>query len=381
MGNTLSGRPILVVEDDYYSATELAAQLKSMGADVVGPVPDVAEALQYIRSRPDLQGAVLDINLGGQMVFAVADELERRALPFVFATGYEPDVVPTRHADKVLLRKPLEGEALEAALLQAAEAGGVTEEDACRNGLLARLPAAELAIITPLLRHGYNPRGAIIEQRGQVVRRVCFPLDCVLSLITIGREGSRLETGLIGKEGMSGFGLVDGDDLTPYELVNQVEGSMLSMSAEDFKDVLTSAPSLEMLASRFGRSLGIQVSYTALANGRSEIRQRLARWLVMIQDRIQGNAFRVTHEYLALMLGVRRPSVTDTLHLLEGDRLIRSTRGCVEILDRQGLVNVAGEVYGSAEAEYERLMGLPLLRADAVPPFAQSTVLLTKSAS
>ena len=80
----------------------------------------------------------------------------------------------------------------------------------------------------------------------------------------------------------------------------------------------------------------------------------------MVHDRVPGRHFHLTHEYLAIMLGVRRPSVTDALHILEGDKLIRSTRGNIEIRDRRGLVAAAGEAFGAPEAEYDRLMALPI---------------------
>ena len=116
---------------------------------------------------------------------------------------------------------------------------------------------------------------------------------------------------------------------------------------------------LRILASRFARSLAVRVSYTALANGRFEVKQRLARWLAVVHERVPGREFHLTHDYLAIMLGVRRPSVTDALHLLEGNKLIRSTRGNIEIRDRNGLIAAAGEAFGAPEAEYERLMALP----------------------
>jgi len=85
----------------------------------------------------------------------------------------------------------------------------------------------------------------------------------------------------------------------------------------------------------------------------------------MIQDRTNQNPFRLTHDYIAIMLGVRRPSVTDALHILEGDKLIRSTRSYIEVLNRNGLINSAGETYGAPEREYARLMSLPLHNVDA----------------
>ena len=371
MREALAGKRILLVEDDYYMVSELAHRLTAMDVTVVATCPGVAEALQAIGAAHDLDGAILDINLAGEMVFPVADSLERLGIPFVFATGYDPDVVPDRHADKIVLRKPVELESLELGLSGAARPRAVSVDEATlQNEVLALLPESILKELLPLLSRIRVPRGAVLEVPHQAISRVYFPVDCVASLIAVGSEGTRIETGLIGREGMTGTGIALGDDRTPHELVNQIEGLALAMAAEDFKLVLRDAPEFDLLAGRFARALGIQVSHTALANGRFDIRTRLARWLLMVDDRTPKSAFDLTHEYLSIMLGTRRPSVTEAIHLLEGERLIRSTRSHLEIRDRPGLLQFASESYGIPEAEYRRLMSLPLAGAKNITRLA-----------
>jgi hypothetical protein len=125
---------------------------------------------------------------------------------------------------------------------------------------------------------------------------------------------TQIETGLIGREGMIGMGIAIGDDDTSHELINQVEGDALAMEALDFRSALRLAPDLGVLAARFSRILGVQISHTALANAKFDLRQRLARWLLMAQDRVPRLSFAWTHKYLSIMLGVRRASITDTIH-------------------------------------------------------------------
>ncbi len=356
----LSGRTILVVEYDYQLAMALARQLSELGAVVLGPSSNVEDALRQIASTDHLAGAILDANLGEEMVFPVADELERLHIPFLFATGYEPDVIPAHHRERIVLRKPLEEDAVAAALLRATNLQGISLEEASRNQILARLAKSQLAVIAPVLRRVYLPRGALLEVPHQDVSQIFFPLDCIISLIAVASDGTRTEAGLIGKEGMSGTGLAVGDDQTPHELVNQIEGEALVMTADAFLAVMTRVPDLRLLANRFARALSVQVSHTALANGSFKVPRRLARWLLMVDDRTDGDAFNLTHDYLAIMLAVRRPSVTDALHILEGEGLIRSTRSNIAIRDRRGLVAYAGQGYGLPEAEYVRLMSLPM---------------------
>ncbi len=362
MSGGLLGRRILLVVDDHYEASELAARLSALGMEVAGPSPNVAHALQQLEYAQGLAGAILDVNLGGEVVFPLADELQRRGVPFIFATGYDSNVIPARHADKILLRKPVDDEAIAAAFIPVSSIERVTAEEVARNGILGRLSPRDLDHLLPRLSRTHLPRGSLIEMQDRPINRVYFPLGCILSSIVVGGGGGRrIEAGLIGREGMTGLGVVDGDDQSPHELINQAEGAVVAMAVDEFRRALEVVPSLAVLARRFARSLGIQVAYTALANGKFEIPPRLARWLLMVQDRTYPfSELRLTHEYLSVMLGVRRPSVTGALHILEGERLVRSTRSHIAVIDRRGLMNFASGIYGVPEAEYTRLMDLPL---------------------
>jgi CRP-like cAMP-binding protein len=115
-------------------------------------------------------------------------------------------------------------------------------------------------------------------------------------------------------------------------------------------------PSVHRLLLRYAHALNVQTSSTAFANANHTLEMRLARWLLMCRDRIDSDDIEITHDFLAMMLGVRRPGVTTTLHVLEGNRLIRSTRGMVTIRDRKRLEALADDAYGLPEREYARLM-------------------------
>jgi DNA-binding FadR family transcriptional regulator len=117
------------------------------------------------------------------------------------------------------------------------------------------------------------------------------------------------------------------------------------------------------------------MAHTALANGRHTLSQRLARWLLMSQDRLERNEIPLTHEFLSLMLGVRRPGVTEALHMLEGEHIIKAVRGSITILDREKLERVAADSYGVPEAAYARLIGEPAL------PARQRTAMITDESS
>ena len=129
------------------------------------------------------------------------------------------------------------------------------------------------------------------------------------------------------------------------------------MPIQKFTEALAQSPTLGLLVMRYVYIITIQTSFTALSNGRSSLAERLARWLLMCHDRLASIEINLTHEFLSLMLGVRRSGVTEALHVLEGLKIISATRGSIRVLDRGQLEATAGGSYGVPEAEYRRLIG------------------------
>ncbi|MDR9775996.1 helix-turn-helix domain-containing protein [Rhizobium hidalgonense] len=361
---------VLVIEDDYALASDLRSDLTDIGLKVVGPAPNVEKALKYIEDFPQIDVAILDINLGGSMVFPVADELSRRNVPFFFATGYSREVVPPRFADRIFVEKPLDKAAIYHALL---ECQSPTEQATMlqTNLVLSALPPRENELIQPHLKPVRLAQGDVLEHQFGEITALSFIETGIVSLVALSLDGSQVEAGLIGREGATGTGLLEGDWRTSYNMMVQIEGTARRIEVDSFLRLTKKAPRLRSLLTSFSRSLGIQISYTALANGRYSIEQRLARWLLMLNDRADDQALNLTHEYMAFMLGVRRPGVTGALHVLEGERLIRSIRGKVIVVDRDGLIRKAHGSYGIPETEYERLMGFPLKSTGSV---ARNTV-------
>ena len=175
------------------------------------------------------------------------------------------------------------------------------------------------------------------------------------------QERSRVEIGLFGRDGLVGTVLALGSNRVPHQTFMQVSGTGLRIEAEVLTRAIESSASLRLLLLRYTQTFLIQTAQTALANASAPAEERLARWLAMYHDRQDGDDLSVTHEFLSMMLGVRRPTVTVALQMLEGAGLVRAQRGRVRVLDRRGLILAAGPAYGPAEAEYERLIG-PLRR-------------------
>jgi CRP-like cAMP-binding protein len=193
-----------------------------------------------------------------------------------------------------------------------------------------------------------------------------FPVQGICSIISVTSDSVEIETGLIGREGFIGTWMILYADRCPYEVVVQGKGRALRISRAKLLEIFEAVPQVRMALLRFVHTFNIQTAHTALANGYCTIEERLARWILMSQDRLVSIDMPITHDFLSKMLAVRRSGVTDALHILEGKNAIRSTRGNVHITDRSALKVIAKGAYGYPEAEYERLIG-PLSRVCAEP--------------
>jgi CRP-like cAMP-binding protein len=223
------------------------------------------------------------------------------------------------------------------------------------NQLLSALGTDDLALLTPMAELITLDARDTLEAPDKPIEHVYFIESGIASIVAKMSRQRDIEVGVIGREGMTGTSLIQGDDRGPNHTFVQVAGAATRIAVDDFTSAFRQSPSMRALLNLYTRAFAIQVSATALANGRSKLEERLARWLLMVRDRMDSDRFGLTHEFLATMLGVRRPGVTVALHILEGKGLIRSNRGEVIILDRDGLMELADGSYGVPEREYERL--------------------------
>lgn len=232
-----------------------------------------------------------------------------------------------------------------------------------RNRLLGLLDAQDRSLLSPHLEHVELELRDCLEQQGRPIKFVYFIEEGIGSIVAKMAPGRDAEAGILGHEGMTGTVAVLGGDLAPHECFVQLAGAAMRIPIAPFRDALERSPTLRRFLLRFVQCLMMQTSYTALANARQRLENRLARWLLMCEDRA-GAELNITHEFLSIMLGVRRPGVTVAIQVLEGNGLIRATRGKIEIRDRERLIKLADGSYGAPEAEYERLIGSPIrLRA------------------
>lgn len=223
------------------------------------------------------------------------------------------------------------------------------------NRLLAALSPSDLALLEPSLERVELPVRQVLEAPNKPIQNVYFMEQGFASVVGNGSDNHQVEVGIIGREGMSGTAVVIGNHQSPNSTYIQVAGHGQCMPAAALRKALADSPTLQAILRKFVHAFMTQTAYTAIANGRATLEQRLARWLLMAHDRIDGNALALTHEFLALMLGVRRPGVTVALQALEKQGLINPARGQITIVDREGIEKIAGSNYGVPEAELKRL--------------------------
>jgi CRP-like cAMP-binding protein len=225
------------------------------------------------------------------------------------------------------------------------------------NRLLKSLPVDEFQLLSPYLEAVDLPLRRPLETRNLRIDHVYFVEHGFASVVADGPGQRSIEVGIIGREGMTGLAVLMGTDRTPYDTYMQSSGSGHRMTSEQLRQGIGQSPALHNSLLRSAHAFNVQTAQTAVANGRHKIEERLARWLLMAQDRGDGDELRITHEFLGLMLAVRRPGVTIALNLLEARGLIHSKRGVILIVDRKGLMQSSNGAYGVPEAEFRRLFG------------------------
>jgi CRP-like cAMP-binding protein len=227
---------------------------------------------------------------------------------------------------------------------------------AVRNQLLAALPSEVLSRLLPRMRSfSLSLRESLIVPETPI-EAVYFVESGWISLVASLEDGTQAEVGLIGREGMVGLPLITGIDTAFVDAFVQGDGSALRMEASAFRHAMEAEPAFRDRLFRYLEAMSSQTTQTAACNGRHDLEQRLARWLLMAHDRADGDEFQITQEFLALMLCVYRPSVSVVASTLQRAGMIRYTRGHITVLDREALEATACDCYSVVKRRFARLL-------------------------
>ena len=233
----------------------------------------------------------------------------------------------------------------------------VTLQSTLRNRLLSRMSADAFALLADHLQPVAFSRGYVFAEADTSIPFAHFLEDGLASIVAMSPEGQQAEAGIIGREGFVHPALVLGSDRGPHAIIGQLPGHSHRIGRAALMNAIEHSPELRRLLLLFTQTFLAQTSFTVLSNAVHQVDERLARWLLMCHDRSDSNDIPLTHEFMGIMLAVRRVSVTNALHALEGYGFIELARSYVVIRNRATLEEFAGDAYGKAEAEYRRLLG------------------------
>jgi CRP-like cAMP-binding protein len=226
------------------------------------------------------------------------------------------------------------------------------------NRLLAALQPDDLDLLLPHLTASPLVRDRNVFHSGEPAPHVWFPHSGVISIVAEDSHGAAIEVATIGREGMTGLPFVLGSETMANSAMVQVAGHGSRMTSQAFRQALEHSASLTQMMQRQVLAVITQISQNVACNQLHSLNARCARWLLMTHDRVDGAAFELTQEYLAMMLGVTRPSVSAAASTLQKAGLIRYSRGQITVLDRTGLEAASCECYGIVDRELTRLLGL-----------------------
>ena len=232
----------------------------------------------------------------------------------------------------------------------------VIRQSEIRNHLLGRLLPADFALLAPHLAPvALASRDALIDP-DRAISRTYFIEAGIASVVAPMANGQQAEVGLIGREGMVDVATALGGDTTPLEVFVQAAGSAYVLPCAALREAELASASLRAVLLAYAQSFIVQVAYTAVATASMTINERLARWLLMCHDRLDDDEIPITHEFLSLMLNVRRAGVTVAVRELEASGAVEARRGSVVVLDRDKLLASARDSYGIPEATYAKAL-------------------------
>ena len=225
------------------------------------------------------------------------------------------------------------------------------------NKILLSISDSEYNSLRPHLEYLRLPNHLVLHESGGKIDFAYFPNRGLISLVVVMKDGKTAEAGVAGNEGFTGTPAVVGLSRGPLRAVVQVTGDGFRVKVGVLQNTLESTPHLRMMLNRYAAIRSMQVAQTAACNRLHDIKQRLARWLLMTQDRVDSGALPITHDFLATMLGTDRPSVSLAAGILQRKKLVEYTRGAVKIVNRKNLEDSACECYGITQ-QYNGELGL-----------------------
>jgi CRP-like cAMP-binding protein len=226
------------------------------------------------------------------------------------------------------------------------------------NRLLSALPDDAWERIEGHLERLALDNGTVLHKRGEEIRDLYFPLDCLISITVKMRDNRIVETGVVGSREVVGINaFMGGRETTQTEYIVQIAGDAMRIDSAPLREAFDTDRRVRDVFLKLTQAMIAQISQTAACNSLHSLEKRYARWLLEVHDRVQADEIRLTHKFMAEMLGVRRAGITELANKFQRDGLLTEGYGWTQIVDRPGLEAAACECYSVLREEYERLLG------------------------
>ena len=230
-----------------------------------------------------------------------------------------------------------------------------------QNYLLSHLPDADYRRLSASMERVDMTLSDIVYEAGVDLKYAYFPVDCIVSLLCVMKDGDSAEVAIVGNEGVVGISQLMGAASTISRAIVQCKGAALRMPLETLNDEFKRGGAMQTLLLRYTQALMAQITQTAACNLHHSVEQQFGRWLLLSLDRLPGTQMTMTKGLIANMLGVRRAGTTDAIGKLTDASLIRYQDGCISVLDRPGLERLSCECYAVVRKEFDRLLpGYPM---------------------
>jgi len=335
----LRSKRILIVEDEWLIAMDIASAFMRAGASVTGPVSTIEEALSITQSGVPIDGAVLDLNLHGELAYPVADALSLRGIPILLATGYGENLLPETLRSFARFQKPFNpDDVVRAWALMGTDRQGPSSVALGRNGPLSWLSAAALDKLRPHMDMLELPRRTTLDAK------FCYFLTSGVASCTLTNLSRKsVEVALIGPDGMTGPFLHGTHDSKQWAMV--IDGIAARIDAESLAHFALQDRELAAMLQSASANLLVQVADNVMANASYTIEQRVARYLLLLSEKSRKSFLDITHDDIGWSLGVRRTSVTIAINHLANRGCVNHSRGEISVINRAELKSAAGGSY------------------------------------
>lgn len=330
---------VLLIEDEHDIASAISRELQERGVTVVGPVPSISEAMANLHGERRIEGAILDLNLQGEMAYPVADALVEQHIPFIIATGYGGEHIPAKYRVIPRIQKPFEPRAVVGLWSRLHNVPRSVEEPTSGNEILGTLDRTAMPHVLAMAEEVQLPKGYVVTLNdGRGTAQCCFLNSGVAVCEGMNRKRDVVAVALVGREGVIGLQKGDAHRWPRLSFRMAVGGRGLRIARHKLAELTSASPALTDAINTFSDNFLGEIAGNVISSSHDNIENRVAQWLFCLSEKARSLNLSVTHEDIALALGVRRPGITVALNQLRSRGCITQGRAEIRVRNKAALL-------------------------------------------